>query len=283
MAQGWAWPPLVTSIPTRAGRWWGCRDTQGTAPHAETLALTLSSSLPISSASLLICPSSPSALVSGEPVWSQEGVMEQEAPTSPPPGAPQPSREAEYHLRAAARTTAPFPECPKPPQAASATGKWPLLTSQEALPMLPGDHPAGGRVAGRGTVVPGVHQTVASLAGVVPATREHTGCQGGQSRARTALGSQDWSILFGSSARSPGAQQCPRRAQAAQASLPSFNVTWRGEWVRIRAASVGCSQRLSLFFPTYKTPQQLSQHLLKPSGIFSPLDRHPQHRAFGCW
>lgn len=149
--------------------------------------------------------------------------MDQEAPTGPlPPRALQPSGEAEYHLRAIARTTAPFPECPKPPQAASAAGKWLLLTSREDLPMLPGDHPAGGRVAGHGTVIPGVHQTVASLAGVVPATREHTGCQGEQSWARTALGSQDWNILFGSSARPLGEQQCARHAQAAQASLPSL-------------------------------------------------------------
>lgn len=125
-------------------------------------------------------------------------------------------------------TRAPFPKCPQPLQAASAAGKRPLLTSLEALPVLPGDHPVGGRVAGHRAVVPGVHQTVASLAGVVPATREHMGGQGGQSWAHTAQresapGSRHRSSLFGSSAtntRPLGEQQCLHRAQAAQASLP---------------------------------------------------------------
>lgn len=48
------------------------------------LALTLSSSLPISLASLLICPSSPSALVSGEPAQSQDTVTEGGAPAGTP-------------------------------------------------------------------------------------------------------------------------------------------------------------------------------------------------------
>lgn len=66
---------LITYILTRERSVEGAGMPKG-QPHVwKCCLLTLSSSLPISSASLLICPSSPSALVSGEPVWSQEDTM----------------------------------------------------------------------------------------------------------------------------------------------------------------------------------------------------------------
>lgn len=88
--------------------------------------------------------------------------------------------------------------------------------------MLPGDHPGGGRVAGHGVVIPGVTQAVTILAGVVPATREHAGCQDSRAGHTQSGMSQHWSILSGSSAddaRPPGEQQCPHWAQAVQASF----------------------------------------------------------------
>lgn len=80
----------------------------------------------------------------------------------------------------------------------------PALTSLEALSLLPGDHPGAGRVAGDGVVIPGVTQAVTILAGVVSATREHTGCQdsraGHTQSGMSQPGSQHWSLLSGSSA-----------------------------------------------------------------------------------
>lgn len=70
----------------------------------------------------------------------------------------------------------------------------PALTSLEALSLLPGDHPGGGRVAGCRVVIPGVTQAVTILAGVVPATREHTGCQ--DSRAGHAQGASTGSLFL---------------------------------------------------------------------------------------
>lgn len=148
----------------------------------------------------------------------------------------------------------------------------PTLTSLEALSLLPGDHPGGGRVAGCRVVIPGVTQAMPILAGVVPATREHTGCQDSRAGHAQSTMSQPWSILSGSSAndtRPLGEPQCPLcPGSAGILPAPSFGISQCGERVRNTGMSVGCSQQPSLFFPAYGTAQP-SWHHQQPSGPFS--------------
>lgn len=135
-----------------------------------------------------------------------------------PPRVPLPSGEAEHHLRAATGTTDPVPKHPRPRQAAGEAGKRPPLTSREALAVLPGDHSAGGRVAGHRAVIPAVHQAMTSLAGVVPATREHMGHQGAEpgtssmSWPRRASVGASFLVALPLMSDPLGEQQCPHLA-----------------------------------------------------------------------
>lgn len=102
----------------------------------------------MSAASLLICPSSPSSLGSEGPAGTLKKKTQQGAPVGAWQGAGN------------------LPGCL---WAAGEDGTGPLLTGLAALPVVPGHHAGRGRVAGHGAVIPGLHQRVASLAGVVPA------------------------------------------------------------------------------------------------------------------
>lgn len=167
-----AWPCLGHLCPDRAGRRWGCGNAGPYLVLQPADQLSQPVDLPLQSLCLGVWGTC------AEPQGSDgaQGTRgHPKVPTALQGRRASPPCCHQDHS-SLLQTTSPY-QC---------GGKQPSLTSLETLPMLLGDHPAGGRVAGHGAVIPGVRQTMASLAGVVPATGEHAGHQGGQSWARRA-------------------------------------------------------------------------------------------------